>query len=193
MKFVYEKGKKVSELVQKHNADYGFNFPFFSNGVPLGNVYDGEKVINRAYGKLLKWSSFFFVNGKPIIGRFDINNNMNFLLQGTPLLIENGNLCYEYYIKYDETAPDIAQSRCQRTAVGIDAEGNLIVVVTDGRTSESKGLSIKELATFMKSKNCVQSLAGDGGGSSILCARKGMINKQSEERIVHGAVLINEL
>lgn len=193
MRFVYEKNKKVSELVKKYGSDYGFNFPFFYNGEILGDAKDGDKIVSSGYGKMLKWNSFGFQNEKPIIGFLDKNKKYDFLVQGSPLLIENGNLCYEYYIKHDETAPDIAQSRCQRTAVGIDAEGNLIVVVTDGRTSESKGLSIKELATFMKSKNCVQSLAGDGGGSSILCARKGMINKQSEERIVHGAVLINEL
>lgn len=184
---------KVSELVKKYDADYGFNFPFFSNGVPLGNVYDGKNIINRAYGKMLKWSNFSFINGKPIIGRFDINNNMDFLVQGTPLLIENGNLCYEFYIKYDQTAPDIAQSRCQRTAVGIDKDGDLVVAVCDGRTKENTGLSIRELSLFMQSKNCVQSLAGGGGGSSVLYSKNGMVNKQSEERVVHSAILINEL
>lgn len=142
---------------------------------------------------MLKWNSFSFVNGKPIIGQMDINNKQDFLVQGSPLLIENGKLVYEFYSKYDQTNSDIANSRCQRTAVGIDNEGNLVIVVCDGRTKENTGLSIKELAIFMQSKKCVSSLGADGGGSSSLCTKDGMVNKQSEERVVHGAILIKEL
>jgi exopolysaccharide biosynthesis protein len=189
MRFVYEKGKKVSELVKKYNADYGFNFPFFYNGIPLGDVEDNDKVINAAYGKLLKWHEFASVNGKPVIGQLNKNDNQDFLVQGSPLLIENGKLVYEFYTKYDETASDIAHSRCQRTCVGIDKDGNLIVVVCDGRTKENKGLSIKELALFMKSKGCLWALNGDGGGSSTLCTKNGIVN-QNKERVVHHAILI---
>lgn len=159
----------------------------------MGDVFDGEKAISEKYGKMLKWSSFSFIDGKPMIGRFDINNKQDFLVQGTPLLIENGRLVYEFYSKYDQTNSDIANSRCQRTAVGIDKDGKLLVMVCDGRTKENIGLSIKELSLFMQSKKCLFCLSGDGGGSSSLCTKDGMVNNQSEERVVSHAILIKEL
>ena len=107
---------------------------------------------------MLLWHEFAFVNGKPIIGQLNKNDNQDFIVQGSPLLIENGKLVYEFYIKYDQTNSDIANSRCQRTAVGIDKDGKFMVMVCDGRTKEkSVGLSIKELALFMQSKKlCVK-------------------------------------
>lgn len=159
----------------------------------MGDTFDGKNIISEKYGKMLKWSNFSFIDGKPMIGRFDINNKQDFLVQGSPLLIENGRLVYEFYIKHDETNSDIANSRCQRTAVGIDNEGRFMVTVCDGRTKENTGLSIRELSLFMQSKNCVWALNGDGGLSSAICNKDGMVNKQPEQRIVHGAILIKEL
>lgn len=162
MNFVYEKGKKVSELVKKHNADFGFNFPYFYNGMVLGDAKDKDNVINSGYGKMLKWHELGFKNGKAIIGQLNKNDEYDFIVQGSPLLIENGKLCYLFYAKYDETNPDIANSRCQRTCVGIDKDNNIIIMVCDGRTAENKGLSIKELALFMQGKGCIWALNGDG-------------------------------
>ena len=43
----------------------------------------------------------------------------------------------------------------------------MYLVVSDGRTSESKGLSLKQLADFMKELNVTTAYNLDGGGSSI--------------------------
>lgn len=193
MRFVYEKGKKVSELVKKYNADFGINFPFFWDGIPLGDVEDNDKTINSAYGKFFKWHEFAWENGKPVIGQLDKNDKQDFLVQGSPLLIENGNLVYDYYKKYDETAPDIANSRAQRTFVGIDANNDLIIGIGDGRTSWDQGLNLQEMALFMQSKGAIWALNGDGGGSTVIADKNGKVlnqNSGNNERIVHHALLI---
>jgi hypothetical protein len=59
-----------------------------------------------------------------------------------------------------------------RTAVGKDAAGRLIIVVAEGRhRGVSEGLTLRELALFMKEIGCVDALNLDGGGSSVLVVR----------------------
>lgn len=192
--FIYEKGAKVSELVKKYKADYGFNFPFFYNGIPLGDVRDQDKVIASAYGKMLKWHEFAYRNGAPMIGQLNKNEPYDFLVQASPMLVENGKLVHDYYIKYDETAPDIVNTRCQRTFIGIDAKGDFHLFIGDGRTNTDQGLSLFEAALYATSKQCIFVLNGDGGGSTILADKNGGLNQKlntgTNERVVHHAVLV---
>lgn len=56
-----------------------------------------------------------------------------------------------------------------RTAIGRVSDGHYVLVVADGRTSESEGLTLAELATYMVDElgvECAYNL--DGGGSSTL-------------------------
>ncbi|MCC7374465.1 MAG: phosphodiester glycosidase family protein [Verrucomicrobiales bacterium] len=57
-----------------------------------------------------------------------------------------------------------------RTALGLDAGGTrLWMVVVDGRSPGfSEGVSLAELATFMKKLGCAHALNLDGGGSTVL-------------------------
>lgn len=64
-----------------------------------------------------------------------------------------------------------------RTAVGKVADGHYVLVVSDGRTSESEGLTLQELATFMVDElgvECAYNL--DGGGSSTLWYEGKVVN-----------------
>ena len=49
-------------------------------------------------------------------------------------------------------------------------------VVSDGRTSESEGLSLYELATFMQSLGVTTAYNLDGGGSSTIYFNGQVIN-----------------
>ncbi|MDO4807186.1 MAG: phosphodiester glycosidase family protein, partial [Coriobacteriales bacterium] len=65
-----------------------------------------------------------------------------------------------------------------RTAIGKVADGHYVLVVSDGRTSESAGLSLRELATFMADElgvECAYNL--DGGGSSTMVYENSLVNK----------------
>ena len=53
-----------------------------------------------------------------------------------------------------------------RAAVGIKKDGTVFMVVVDGRSSTSQGLTLVELANYMKANGCVTAINLDGGGSA---------------------------
>lgn len=83
-----------------------------------------------------------------------------------------------------------------RTAIGIIDDNHYVFVVSDGRTSESEGLTLYELATFMKSLNVKTLYNLDGGGSSTMYFNGEVINnpttngKKITERSVSDIVYI---
>lgn len=63
-----------------------------------------------------------------------------------------------------------------RTAVGVISPLHYVFVVSDGRTSESDGLSLSELAQFMQSLGVQTAYNLDGGGSSTMYFNGQVIN-----------------
>lgn len=54
----------------------------------------------------------------------------------------------------------------QRSAIGIKADGTIILVASSGRTTTYPGLTVYELADFLISQGCVTAINLDGGGST---------------------------
>lgn len=205
LKLVWAKGKTVSQLVKESGADYGFNFPFFWDENPVADCKIGNLVLNQGYdttngAQQSKWHGFAYKDGQPMIGMFNVNNDFGsdgFYVATTPLLIENGNPCWDYYRVNDGTASDIGKSgssyiRAQRTFIGLDPQGNLHLAVGDGRTKYDRGLTLEEMSLYMLSKGCTVALNGDGGSSSVIADKAGSLgqNQGSEERAVNHAVLV---
>ncbi|MFD0806599.1 phosphodiester glycosidase family protein [Nocardioides caeni] len=75
-----------------------------------------------------------------------------------------------------------------RTAVGHDRDENLLfLVVVDGRSASSRGMTMVELATLMRSLGADDALNLDGGGSSTMVAPRadgvlGVLNRPSDGR-----------
>lgn len=61
-----------------------------------------------------------------------------------------------------------AKASNPRTAIGLIDANHFVFVVSDGRTDESEGLSLYELATFMQGLGVKEAYNLDGGGSSTL-------------------------
>jgi exopolysaccharide biosynthesis protein len=79
-----------------------------------------------------------------------------------------------------------------RTAAGRTADGDLILMVVDGRQPESRGATLDELADLMLGAGAVQALNLDGGGSSTLVVNGGLVNRPAggiEERQVMSALV----
>ena len=70
-----------------------------------------------------------------------------------------------------------ANSREPRTQFGWKLDGTFILVVTDGRSDESAGLTAHEQAELMLSLGCYNAVNVDGGGSSIMVLVKNGIIK----------------
>ena len=80
-----------------------------------------------------------------------------------------------------------------RTAIGQISELHYVVIVSDGRTSESTGLSLLELAQEFKDRGCTTAYNLDGGGSSTMYFNGEIVNnptdgKSSGEREVSDIV-----
>lgn len=64
-----------------------------------------------------------------------------------------------------------------RTVIGIIDDLHYVFVVSDGRTEESEGLSLYEMAEFMQSIGVTTAYNLDGGGSSTMYFNGEVINK----------------
>ena len=113
------------------------------------------------------------------------------ILSFGPALVENGEVSVE---KGQEVSR--AKSGNPRTAIGIVGENHYVFVVSDGRTSDSQGLSLYELAEFMQSLGVTTAYNLDGGGSSTLYFNGQVVNqpttngKKIQERSVSDIVCI---
>ncbi len=88
-----------------------------------------------------------------------------------PALVEDGEVCVS---PGEEVGKAMASN--PRTAIGIIDANHYLFVVSDGRTSESEGLSLSELAAFLQSLGAKTAYNLDGGGSSTLWYQGSIIN-----------------
>ncbi|MBR5745994.1 MAG: phosphodiester glycosidase family protein [Clostridia bacterium] len=83
-------------------------------------------------------------------------------------------------------------ARAQRTAVGIKADGTLVVLTCEGRTSTYAGLTVYQLADTLISLGCVTGVNLDGGGSTQMVTESGgsLSYVQSSSRRVSNSLLV---
>jgi exopolysaccharide biosynthesis protein len=88
-----------------------------------------------------------------------------------PALIDDGEICVT-------SSSEVSQSKSSnpRTAIGQVSELHYIVIVSDGRTSESKGLSLLQLAQEFQARGCTVAYNLDGGGSSTMWFNGEIVN-----------------
>lgn len=81
-----------------------------------------------------------------------------------------GDIILENGIPTDPDSWTIATAgRAPRSALGIRADGSILLLAADGRQSGySAGLAVTELAELLKAEGCVWAVNLDGGGSTIL-------------------------
>ena len=88
-----------------------------------------------------------------------------------PGLLENGEITVGAREEVDRS-----MASNPRTAIGIIEEGHYVLVVSDGRSSESEGLSLYELAAFLQELGVQTAYNLDGGGSSTLVFQGAVLN-----------------
>jgi len=88
-----------------------------------------------------------------------------------PGLVEDGEITVS-------TSDEVDQSMTSnpRTAIGMIDVGHYVFVVSDGRTDESEGLTLYELAEVMQDLGCTVAYNLDGGGSSTMVFNGTVIN-----------------
>ena len=88
-----------------------------------------------------------------------------------PALLEDGNLTVT-------ASSEVAQSKTSnpRTAIGIINPLHYIFIVSDGRTDESAGLTLYQLAGIFQDEGCTTAYNLDGGGSSTMYFNGSVVN-----------------
>ncbi len=95
------------------------------------------------------------------------------IISGGPYLVKDG----EVYV--DMTAQKLQSigGRNPRSAIGYTSDRNIILVAVDGREGSSIGMTLMELANFMKSAGCIGAINLDGGGSTVMYVKGKVVNK----------------
>ena len=93
------------------------------------------------------------------------------VLTSGPALINGGQVTVS---SSDEVGR--AMTSNPRTAIGQISEGHYLLVVSDGRTKESTGLSLRQLAELMQSLGAQIAYNLDGGGSSTMVFQGRVVN-----------------
>ena len=69
-------------------------------------------------------------------------------------------------------------TRASRTAIGIKADGTVVMLMVDGRQAPySVGMTMAEVAASMEALSCVEAVNLDGGGSATLYYNGQVMNK----------------
>ena len=188
---------KTSVTAANNNAILAVNGDYYganSTGYVIRNgvVYRDTVREDSSNGDLAiyKDGSFKIIYEDQVSAEQLVKDGVVNLLAFGPSLVENGEIVVD-------TNSEVGQSMSSnpRTAIGIIDENHYIIIVSDGRTSESEGLSLYELAEVMKSYGVKTAYNLDGGGSSTLYFNGQVINKPTtngniSERAVSDIVYI---
>ena len=155
---------------------YGYQLAIKDNKIisasynPLA-IPDGGYVISAPLSVLKP-----FLNAKKI--KITLNTspewkNVRHIISGGPYLVKNS----EVFV--DMTAQKLGAigGKNPRTAIGYTADDIFIMVAVDGREGSSVGMTLMQLANFMKSLGCTDAINLDGGGSTVMYVGGQVVNK----------------
>ena len=99
-----------------------------------------------------------------------------------PGLVINGAIAVR---EDEEVGTAMQDNRNQRCAIGIIAPLHYVFVVSDGRSNESFGLSLFNIANIMKDLHCMNAYNLDGGGSATMYMDDGTGNANGHGHLVN--------
>ena len=139
-----------------------------------GTVYRDSVRNDSEYDDLVIYEdgSFGIINETEISAEQLVENGATQLFAFGPALVENGEIAVD---QNSEVGKAMASN--PRTAIGVIDELHYVFVVADGRSSESEGLSLYELAELLQDCGCETAYNLDGGGSSTMYFNGQVINK----------------
>jgi hypothetical protein len=116
------------------------------------------------------------------------------VIGGWPRILRDGRDVAREAATMEGTISRNAEVRHPRTAVGFSRDSTtLFLVVVDGRSTASVGMTLVELAALMRGLGAWQALNFDGGGSTTMVVDGAVVNVPSDatgERAVGNALLV---
>ena len=165
----------TSDMAEENNAVLAINGDYY--GARQSGYVIRNGVVYRSQGSngedmvISKDGSLSFISESDTTTDSLLQKQAWQVLSFGPVLVENGEVAVS---ENDEVGMAMASN--PRTAIGTVAKNHYLFVVSDGRTSESAGLSLYELANFMKSLGATNVYNLDGGGSSTMVFQGEVVN-----------------
>ena len=174
-------GKNITEetstIAENVNAILAINGDYYrvqEKGYVLKNgvVYRDSFVKNKEDLVIYGDGSLEIINESETDIYTLLSNGAYNILSFGPALVEDG----EISVSINEEVSKAMTSN-PRTAIGMIDNLHYVFVVSDGRTDESEGLTLYELANFMQNKLSVKIAYNlDGGGSSTMYFNGKVVN-----------------
>lgn len=166
----------TSEIAESAGAILAINGDYYGSqeeGYVLRNgvLYRNTAASGQEDLVIYNDGSFAIINEMDVTAEELLADGAQQILSFGPALVEDGTVVVS---EGDEVGK--AKTSNPRTAIGIIDDLHYVFVVSDGRTDESAGLSLLQLAEFMKELGVTTAYNLDGGGSSTMYFNGEVIN-----------------
>ncbi len=105
-------------------------------------------------------------------------SDVAYAISGGPYLVKDNQIYVD--LRQQSFRPGAFTKAAPRTAIGIKANGHLLMVTVDGRQHNvSIGMTLTELAHLMKKLGAVEAINLDGGSSTQMVIRGRLVNSPS--------------
>lgn len=173
--------EKTSEIAESAGAILAINGDYYGAQESGYVIRDGvlyRDTVREGQQDLVIYEdgTFGIISEEDVTAEELLANNAKEVLSFGPALVADGEVAVT---EEDEVGKAMASN--PRTAIGIIDELHYVFVVSDGRTEESEGLSLLEMAEFMKGLGVTTAYNLDGGGSSTLYFNGEIINQPTTD------------
>lgn len=177
--------EETSTIAENNNAILAVNGDYYGAREAGYVIKNGELLRNTSAGRddlvIYEDGSWKIVSEDEVSAEELLADGAVQTMSFGPGLIENG----EISVGVNEEVKQSMSSN-PRTAIGIIDDCHYVFVVSDGRTDESAGLSLYQLAEFMQGLGCTTAYNLDGGGSSTMYFNGEVINNPTGGKAGHG-------
>lgn len=167
----------TSDIAKENNAIFAINGDFYGfrdsgpvirNGVLYrSNKRSGSNDVLAVYND----GSFVTIKEENVDAQNLLDSGVLQLFSFGPSLVDNGQISVSANQEVEQS-----MNSNPRTAIGMISPLHYVFVVSDGRTSESAGLSLAQLAAVMQDAGCQCAYNLDGGGSSTMWFMGDVVN-----------------
>ena len=181
--------RMLATYVLVYTSEWGVSAPSTPKyGLQL--AVEKDRIIKKSAAPLyIPHNGYVIVGPASLLSQFEIGEKVDLSVstnpewQGVKHIVSGG----PYLVKNDEIFVDMTAEKLgaiggknPRSAIGYTEEGNLILVAVDGREGSSVGMTLMQLARFMKSIGCVQAMNLDGGGSTVMYVNGKVVNNPQQ-------------
>lgn len=177
--------RMLSTYVLVYTPEWGKYSPYAPK-YGMGLLVEDGKITKASVNPIAIPQNGYVISGpssilKPLLEKKDAElsvktnpewKNVKHIISGGPYLVKNS----EVFVDMTAQKLGAVGGRNPRSAIGYNAENNLILVAVDGREGSSVGMTLMELASFMQSIGCANAMNLDGGGSTVMYVNGQVVN-----------------